>query len=1640
MGQTACVDRDNDTPEPKVFHVPLSPRTARAKQRLEEFEKKLAKAEATERTLRATCDETETALKRRDTELESKDEEIRHLQSEREQLEERCEKLEKDLFSSRLAASSSGAGCAELQEKLQELHRLLADEQEAFKAAKVTWEAERQTNSDSIKRLKAMKEDKFAEVSELTKKLMEQRRETEAQKAEVQKVQKTLDNLQKSTHEKDAEQATLTRCLDETRSSAEQLEQELKANAAETEGLAASLAEVQESTEKMEKSLEAKAAECEGLAAKLSEAQSSREEVERRFQTKAAECEELTGSLAEARGAVEGLEKRLKDKTAEHEELVDSLADAATTSKKVSSQLKDKSSEYEALREKLRATEKTLTTERDTLQGEHKALQAAARTLRDELATARNDISTLEESLAGVKSGLQKTETALRDERQSSILAKEEAGKQREDFETQLAAADAQASRTASELAVVQAAFDELKGRFKDGQSELRKAAAEKKELHQRRQSAVNKATLGQIAALRSIDAITPLQQCIADGDAVGLGEAIQEMTPVVEAGEEELEQCYGQFATLILPFYQDAVARLASWQKVLSTLKVITKTCGDAVTKRHVQRLFHALKDGSVIGLDLAKSDEDLMHQAAEILYNYHIQQGGIGNSLQKEILRRVACCRHFQGFDFTDLTCCLSYTDKEEVPDNEFFLKRARSLIDKHEVVEFERILSRLDTVLFFLSFLDKEDLELTYKMYNKLQVGVVGKPWSTGYLEFATAQYHPGQELVDTAGKDLLSEQDVLKILEQLKAPGATSNGHSNGSDGEVMRGLRQIFYEWALVMKDTFNLLVLPHHTQVVCLLVCLEFVRGTNKSLPEAGSLVAEMGTGEGKSAVIATLALYCAVFLGKQVHVVVDDENLVERDFHTFESLFQKFKNKNGEPLTAQLCVSHSRKEAKYKARENVQPRVSDDADIVYCEAKHVQSFYTKHAKTEGTVLRDLYQNRMLIVDEVDALLIDEHQNVPFVYENEDLSAFATMVAEAMIEGTESVSELQKTLQTPSEKRLFRSMVGAGAVSSKWNIGVDYIFDETANKYLRVQNGRVNAGAWSLALEYLNFQHQFQERILYNERLFVMNRPHVLNMYSRIVGLSGSVGSEVERELLRSLYRAEFLKVPPFLTTCRNATYHEADSHGVRIANNFAQQMELTCDIAFEYCAKVPVLVIAKDRQAAAKVAHEMEAVANARSLSGKDVVRSLSRDLYENSPETFKENLFQCTQPMSGRGGKSFRIAVTDPRGARGTDYRVTDPDADRAGGLLLIVQYIPKQSRDWVQYLGRTARQDRRGQWMAVLNAKHYVADIEKTRDTLTPETALETILAWGAAETEGKIVETRGAHNRGLRMNELSEVIAERRLLQDARSKEVMIQLCNDYSKMSIEMINDAAKEIKDLNPKSIPTASMEVGADQGVIRSPCAFRGRSFCSVARAIIILIDRSSSMLSKDAGVGVERKTRFEVCKKCLSNIFENNVEDHDALGLYSFENEVRESFPLTEKGPNKKKLRNAILNIPPPDGLTRFYDGMSTCIEKLLESKAEAKYLVSLTDGDDNMSVSQPEGEKVTALIQAGVKNLNLIMITCGKIKPSGISKMNHWADAVQSSGNIGMHIPAEKPAELAEAFRKVAELMEQEGETEL
>jgi len=1144
---------------------------------------------------------------------------------------------------------------------------------------------------------------------------------------------------------------------------------------------------------------------------------------------------------------------------------------------------------------------------------------------------------------------------------------------------------------------------------------------------------------------------LPPLQAAMELGDVGLLDEELQKWST------EMLPERFGEGKYVVEAVVKLARERLILWRGVEQTWKNVKKEVQHMPrTKpeltRNSQRVFRILKESQLTKIDLSRSDPEAMECISRILLAWQEHAVLHPNDVHALIVRKVVKWPHLGPFDFADLDICLRLVDRQGC-GSEAFLSRARDLVENEDIspLEMKPLLAHIETMLFFLKYTTSEDLGLAYAEFRKQS----GELSSTilSYLNWAEQEYPPGCELVKLSeGKDLLDIKNANAVLSELRYAGGSIAHMFQRKDG--MRPFREIFYQWAQAMYNAFNLLVLPHHTQAICLLIFRRFLETDNS--PHA--LIAQVGTGEGKSMIIAALAVYVVTTLRKKVHVVVDDETLLERDFENFRRLFDACKVPatsalgRARPLTALICLSEER-----IATRNGDPcaatRIDPEVDICYCEAKHVQSFYASIARGEKRDF-DSYMDRVLILDEVDALVIDEEPNDVFVYPNTSLSEMATSVAYALAQGR-PLEDITHSSVHPATSRLVTEMSNEWARAKQMVVGADFVFSKETGRYCALHAGRANPKSWSLALECRNFQDGLSREIFYQERLFVASRPRVFRQYYRILGLSGSVGSKPEQEFLELIYGAAFFKVPPFLLTCRGSPFHEAvpvklgsKEQAVYIEPNSEAQMTRLAEVVFEAREQVPVLVIARDRTYADKLVECLRQEACSRGLGGhaEDMIRSLSRAFYDANPEQWKENLNRSTLPLGEEtgSGKSWRITVTDPRGARGTDYRMDDAGVDAHGGLLLIPTVLPTSRREWTQFLGRTARQDCRGQFCCVLCADDYQPLMQKYQRALPTNgslEAIENVLSWGDREAAERIQNSAGLYNCGLRMNELCEEVFKTRpdVLEDASAREHLVDVCQRFRWMSVNDVDVAFQRIPHFVPSLVNTEAYDLEAHASMplatdARMTVPFGSGAAQRLPKSVVFCLDCSASMKSQDTGTP---QSRFEVCLARVQQIMRDRILDCDLVSVVIFGPDVRVVFPPTVKGQGGSKLMEMIAKLQPQTvGGTRFFDGVAQSLQLLNQSGlAQSKqWLVCLTDGDDAGSRQQnAKGEIVNQILgSSAVSNLNMVVITVGSFRALNLQIISSWTEIVSAAGGVGRHLAEKDAGNIGDAFDVVAECL--------
>jgi len=197
----------------------------------------------------------------------------------------------------------------------------------------------------------------------------------------------------------------------------------------------------------------------------------------------------------------------------------------------------------------------------------------------------------------------------------------------------------------------------------------------------------------------------------------------------------------------------------------------------------------------------------------------------------------------------------------------------------------------------------------------------------------------------------------------------------------------------------------------------------------------------------------------------------------------------------------------------------------------------------------------------------------------------------------------------------------------------------------------------------------------------------------------------GSVGGKAELNYLTKTYHAVKFDAPRFLDTCAGNARKVVTNHGVELHAGPEKQVERVVELAHEFYRKVPVLVIASSTEELVKI---HTAISEAGIVPADEVQRFSEFDARGASLKASWQTIIDdATKRLGNTESSRCRVTVTDRFGGRGHDFQVVDKESNANGGMLVIATSIPDE-REWIQWKGRTARQDRPGQFYVILDEK--------------------------------------------------------------------------------------------------------------------------------------------------------------------------------------------------------------------------------------------------------------------------------------------------------------------------------------------
>lgn len=493
------------------------------------------------------------------------------------------------------------------------------------------------------------------------------------------------------------------------------------------------------------------------------------------------------------------------------------------------------------------------------------------------------------------------------------------------------------------------------------------------------------------------------------------------------------------------------------------------------------------------------------------------------------------------------------------------------------------------------------------------------------------------------------------------------------------------------------------------TQILSLLSFLETEENQGK--------LCQINTGEGKTTIVSLLATIKAL-KGETVDIITSNPVLASEGVKDKESFYKIMG----------LTVAHNNSEVNY----NYGARTCYESDVVYGSISSFQFDYLRDVfldlKTRGD--RNFGS---VVLDEVDSMIIDNGSNIaklssPFpgmesfkyIYINiwKDLiKAERQFVTNRLDKALEELREQDiSTEEMCAElgdrvKSFIRQQI---KLSDPTNIELipehlkEYVngkLDKWIDNALYAKNGcheneqyiirkndngectimpvdNVNTGItlkntiWSNALhQFLQLKHNLELTPESITSCFISNLGYIKKYRSNIYGLTGTMGSKAEQELIKEVYNVEFDKIPTY-----------------KVKNFIELEGIIESNGEWAYRVAEEALDTVNDEARAVLV------ICN--TIADLQLVQNSLEELRTESNNPFKIQTYQ-DEDSSRITEKELNvgdIVIATNLAGRGTDFRTTKK-LEENGGLHVCIGFLPVNQRVEDQAMGRTSRQGKQG-----------------------------------------------------------------------------------------------------------------------------------------------------------------------------------------------------------------------------------------------------------------------------------------------------------------------------------------------------
>ena len=532
----------------------------------------------------------------------------------------------------------------------------------------------------------------------------------------------------------------------------------------------------------------------------------------------------------------------------------------------------------------------------------------------------------------------------------------------------------------------------------------------------------------------------------------------------------------------------------------------------------------------------------------------------------------------------------------------------------------------------------------------------------------------------EAIDALCKELMGMPEALLQDELREAVAAFKAAATEKARNDCAPRIWAILRE---VFRQTYGILL--YSTQMINAHLILH---------PKEGKMIAQIKTGEGKSALQTIMMAFNALTTDKKQYNVTSANHLAERDAAKFAPYYEKL---------GLLCTSNVSSSAD-KSHLFSNPE-SYEGHIVYGTAEAFEFGYLLSIDPKYERLRCAIrlEKTDVFIDEVDSLVIDKEHNMSRIQESvSDMNPFDTTglypaiwqyIWERRNTGTDSMNGLRaelirrgfftdETMQKRSNLLATAQWYSSAQKAVHLERDKDYVIKEDADKKGIEQIVIVDRKGTGTLQYGTVWEHGLHQIIEAKEGVPIRKEAGLrsaiaqssfFNMFDKLYAVTGTTGGKACEEYLHAMYPGSSIRNLPRY----RPSHAEAIPHSVSI-DKAAQYAKLLEDVREARAKGQPLLFL-------------FETIKETRAFADFATARGEKIAVLTGDDDSSVENILA----VSGQPGSVLAATFLAGRGADITPSR----EAEASGGLGVRVCSPPCNGRVVWQNFGRTGRQGRQG-----------------------------------------------------------------------------------------------------------------------------------------------------------------------------------------------------------------------------------------------------------------------------------------------------------------------------------------------------